>query len=93
VVVKTAPPALRSLVDAIVVYPGDRRGEVSLELRGDLAAFLHLTDDGPAAAILPPADAKTAASRAGNGGSGGMMGSLVAGAGNHRQLTRMMMGC
>ena len=48
-------------------------------LRGDLAAFLHLADDGPAAAILRPADAKIAASRAGNGGSGGMMGLLVAG--------------
>ena len=43
-----AVEALRSLIDAIVVYPGERRGEVSLELRGDLAAFLHLADDGPA---------------------------------------------
>jgi site-specific DNA recombinase len=76
-----AVEALRSLIDAIVVYPGERRGEVSLELRGDLAAFLHLADDDPVASIMPPADAKTAATRAGNGGSGGMMGSLVAGAG------------
>ncbi len=83
-----AVEALRSLVDAIVVYPGEGRGEVSLELRGDLAAFLHLADDGPAAAILPPAGAKTSASRAGNGGSDGMMGSLVAGAGNHLYRTR-----
>ena len=35
-----AAEALRSLIDAIVVYPGERRGEVTLELRGDLAAFL-----------------------------------------------------
>ena len=81
-----AVEALRSLVDAIVVYPGERRGEVTLELRGDLAAFLHLADDGPAASILPPADAKTAVARAGNGGSVGMMGSLVAGARNHLDL-------
>jgi hypothetical protein len=34
-----AVEALRSLIDAIVVYPGDLRGAVRLELRGDLAAF------------------------------------------------------
>jgi hypothetical protein len=72
---------------------GEQRGEVSLELRGDLAAFLRLADDGPAGESLPPADAKTAATRGGSGGSIGMMGSLVAGAGNHRQLTPMMVTC
>ncbi|MGK7868857.1 hypothetical protein ACFHPP_16415, partial [Falsiroseomonas sp. E2-1-a20] len=35
-----ATEALRSLVDAILVIPGERRGEVSLTLRGDLAALL-----------------------------------------------------
>jgi len=34
-----AGEALRSLVDAIIVYPGERRGEVRVELRGDLAAL------------------------------------------------------
>jgi hypothetical protein len=38
--------ALRSLIDAILVHPGARRGEVRIELRGDLAAFMHLTEDG-----------------------------------------------
>ena len=43
-----AVEALRSLIDAIVVHPGERRGEVRVELRGDLAAFLHLPDEDPA---------------------------------------------
>jgi hypothetical protein len=42
-----AVEALRSLIDAIVVHPGDQRGEVRVELRGDLAAFLHLQDENP----------------------------------------------
>jgi DNA invertase Pin-like site-specific DNA recombinase len=67
-----AVEALRSLIDAIVVHPGDQRGEVRVELRGDLAAFLHLQDENPASG--PPSS--------GNGGSGRMMGSLVAGARN-----------
>ena len=43
-----AAEALRSLIDAILVHPGQRRGEVFVTLRGDLAAFLHLAevDDG-----------------------------------------------
>lgn len=39
-----AAEALRGLIDAIEVFPGERRGEVSVVLRGDLAAFLHLED-------------------------------------------------
>jgi hypothetical protein len=35
----SALEALRSLVDAVVVRPGERRGEVRIELRG--AGFLH----------------------------------------------------
>jgi site-specific DNA recombinase len=38
-----AVEALRSLIDVIAVYPGDKRGEVHLELRGDLAAFVRLS--------------------------------------------------
>ena len=47
VVSAAAVEALRSLIDAIVVYPGERRGEVRVEMRGDLAAFLHLRDESP----------------------------------------------
>ena len=39
-----AAEALRSVVDAILVFPGERRGEVRIELRGDLAAFLHMEE-------------------------------------------------
>jgi len=69
------------LIDAIVMHPGERRGEVRLELRGDLAAFLHLTDGGAGAPAHRAKDARTAVPRVGNGGSVGMMGSLVAGTG------------
>jgi site-specific DNA recombinase len=88
-----AVEALRSLIDAIVVHPGERRGEVSLELRGDLAAFLYLADDEPAAPIQQAKRAVTAAPSEANNRSGRMMGSLVAGAGNQRQLTPMMVTC
>ena len=37
-----AAAALRHLVDAVVVHPGENRGQVKLSLRGDLAAFLDL---------------------------------------------------
>ena len=30
-----ATEALRGLIDAILVYPGEKRGEVSVQLRGD----------------------------------------------------------
>ena len=59
-----AGEALRSLIDAILVHPGERRGEVSLSLRGDLAAFLRLAEAerGP--------NSKTAIALGGNGRSG-----------------------
>ena len=59
-----ASEALRSLVDAVVVHPGERRGEVSVSLRGDLAAFLHAAqgDSNP--------NGKTAVLRVENGRSG-----------------------
>jgi hypothetical protein len=38
--------ALRGLIDAIEVCPGKRRGKVSVVVRGDLAAFLHLAEAG-----------------------------------------------
>jgi hypothetical protein len=42
--VAAAAEALRSRIDAIIIHPGDHRGETSIELRGDLAAFMHLPD-------------------------------------------------
>ncbi|MCB5945194.1 recombinase family protein [Acidocella sp. KAb 2-4] len=41
-----ATEALRSLIDAIIIYPEEGRGQYRVELRGDLAAFMHLPDDG-----------------------------------------------
>jgi site-specific DNA recombinase len=35
---------LRGLINAIVLYPGERRGDVRAELRGELAALLELAD-------------------------------------------------
>ena len=70
-----AAEALRGLIDAILVYPGERRGEVSIQLRGDLAAFLQL---GGAP------NGKPAVLRVGNGRSGcagDVLGSLDAGTG------------
>ncbi len=45
-VAASAREALRGLVDAVLVFPGERRGEVEIHLRGDLAAFLHLDAQG-----------------------------------------------
>jgi hypothetical protein len=72
----TATEALRTLIDAILVHPGERRGEVRMDLRGDLAAFPQLAD----------AEAGTTVPRVGSGRSGEVMGSLVAGARNHLDL-------
>jgi site-specific DNA recombinase len=33
---------LRGLIEAVVLHPGDRRGEVRAELRGEIAALLQL---------------------------------------------------
>jgi hypothetical protein len=71
-----AAEALRSLIDAILIIPGERRGEVTIQMRGDLAAFVHLEETSPV-----PAHSKTARLLAANGGSGRVLGSLVAGAG------------
>lgn len=45
-----ATEALRALIDAILVFPGERRGEVTVSLRGDLAAFLHAAGEPEAGA-------------------------------------------
>ena len=69
------------MVDAILIHPGEKRGEVSVRLRGDLASFLYL---GEATSDTPPgggADSKAAVLRAGNGRSREVLGTLVAGTG------------
>jgi hypothetical protein len=38
-----AAEALRGLIEGIEIHPGKRRGEVSVVLRGDLAALLEAT--------------------------------------------------
>ncbi|MGC5198083.1 recombinase family protein [Aphanothece microscopica] len=73
-----ATEALRTLVDAILVHPGERRGEVSLSLRGDLAAFLEMAEaDGRRGGL----NTKTAVLRVENGRSWEVMGSWDAGTG------------
>jgi hypothetical protein len=71
-----ASEALRCLIDTIVVTSGAKRGKVTVSLRGDLAAFMHLAEDG-----LP-----SSANRSG----GGVMGSLVAGTRNCLDLLLMV---
>ncbi|RVT96589.1 hypothetical protein EOD42_09215 [Rhodovarius crocodyli] len=58
-----ATEALRLLVDSILVFPGERRGEVEVSLRGDLAFFLQ-------ADAVQASNAKTAAALNGHGRSG-----------------------
>ena len=79
-----ATDALRGLVDAIIIYPGQKRGEVSIELRGDLAAFMHLSD-----AQMGP-DGKVAVQ---TGGYGEVLGTLVAGTRNNREFTLPVVAC
>ena len=76
-----ATEALRGLIDAILIYPGEKRGEVDVQLRGDLAAFLHLGGPAAGGAENGAADSKTAVLRLGNGRSHEVLGTLVAGTG------------
>jgi DNA invertase Pin-like site-specific DNA recombinase/integrase len=81
-----AMEALRSLVDAVVFVPGERRGEFALELRGDLAAFLHAAERGGAGG---GPNGKSAAALVGCGRSGfdrGVMATLDAGTRKHLDL-------
>ncbi len=76
-----AAEALRGLIEAIEVFPGAKRGEISVVLRGDLAAFLHL---GTAGGDSHTRNAEKAVSLMGNGRSGRsgeVMGTLDAGTG------------
>jgi site-specific DNA recombinase len=80
-----AAEALRSLIDSILIHPGAKRGELTVSLRGDLAAFLHLAE-APAGGLLKQAtsNTKTAVLLVGDGRSifgQGVLGSLDAGTG------------
>jgi site-specific DNA recombinase len=70
-----ASEALRLLIDAILVFPETGRGQVRIELRGDLAAFMGL--------LLEPRRA-AAGGGAGFAKRSGVMGTLVAGTRNTR---------
>ncbi|MBR0661935.1 recombinase family protein [Neoroseomonas oryzicola] len=72
-----ATEALRALIDAILVFPGERRGEVTVSLRGDLAAFLHAAGEPEAGS----GDAKKAANLTVGGLGREVMASLDAGTG------------
>ena len=77
-----ASEALRSLIDAVMFYPEDGRGKYRLELRGDLAAFLYLSDaDTQKARGIAAAGLVCSAVRS----------SMVAGAHNHLYRTRLAM--
>ena len=77
-----AAEALRTLIDAITLTPENGRGNYRLELRGDLAAFMHLSD-------APGAEIEQQKARAVYGAGvfcSRIMGSSVAGTRNLREL-------
>ncbi|MBU6355746.1 MAG: hypothetical protein KJS79_03300 [Rhodospirillales bacterium] len=77
-----AAEALRTLIDAITLTPENGRGNYRLELRGDLAAFMHLSD-------APGAEIEQQKARAVYGAGvfcSRIMGSSVAGTRNHLNL-------
>jgi transposase len=78
-----ATEALRGLIDAIQIHPGERRGELAVSLRGDLAASLRSSDEDGVAAT------KVGLRRAVNGCSVDVMGSLDAGTGFGLCRTRL----
>jgi site-specific DNA recombinase len=45
-----AAPILRTLIDEIVLHPGDKRGKMSIEVYGEPSALFLLASDAPAAA-------------------------------------------
>jgi hypothetical protein len=76
-----ATEALRELIEAILVFPGERRGEVSLSLSGDLAAFLHAGEAAGSGTVLLAQNGKTPATHWSYGRFGEVLGSLDAGTG------------
>jgi DNA invertase Pin-like site-specific DNA recombinase len=95
-----AATALRGLIEAILIFPGAKRGELTVELRGDLAAFLHLgtaasaqTSTSRSANGPTTPQRQTAVPCVGNGRSvlgGEVLGSLDAG--TRRQLDLLLVG-
>lgn len=87
-----ATEALRELIEAILVFPEERRGEVRLSLSGDLAAFLHageaVSADGYAG-VLQSQNAETPVTRWSYGRFGRVLGSLDAGTGFGLWRTRL----
>jgi site-specific DNA recombinase len=76
-----AMAALRKLIDAILVFPGSGRGEVKVQLRGDLAAFLHLPDGGPGEMLSATPSRRGSGTAMSSGAGDAVMGTLVAGIG------------
>ncbi|WP_372623861.1 recombinase family protein [Falsiroseomonas sp.] len=76
-----ATEALRALIDAILVIPGERRGEVSLMLRGDLAAFLDGAEADAGRPITVARNGRTPVRAGANRGSGEVLATLDAGTG------------
>ncbi|MBS7792333.1 hypothetical protein KTR66_20240 [Roseococcus sp. SDR] len=77
-----ATEALRELIEAIQVFPRERRGEVSLTLVGDLAAFLQAggaTAAEGSTAVLVAQNGETPVTRWSYGRFGRVLGSLDAG--------------
>jgi len=84
-----ATEALRTLIDAILIFPGERRGEVEISLRGDLAAFLRASEATTAAGsgdVLRAQSGKTPVTRWSYGRFGEVLGSLDAGKRKHLDL-------
>ena len=71
---------VRNLVETITLVPDG--GRLCIEVRGELAAILRMSQG-----------AKQARSAGGEADALAVQIKMVAGAGNHRQLTRMMVAC
>ena len=74
-----AAEALRCLINAILVVPGERRGKMSLSLRGDLAAFLRMAEEEQGSARQVAQNGKAPVIAWDNRGLREVMGSLDAG--------------
>ena len=68
----------RGLIDTILVFPGEWRGELRVSRRGDLVALLRAAGE-PEAGEVP--NGKKAVALVGNGRSGRGLGMLDAGTG------------
>ena len=78
--------ALRNLIDAILIFPGRGRGEMKVQLRGDLAAFLQMPDGVTGDVLSATPSKRDTATAISVGASGAVMGTLVAGTRNRLDL-------